>query len=36
MTALVNLNLISDLQKFGAAEVNACVSCGKFSGRISM
>jgi len=28
MTALVNLNLITDLQKFGAAEVNACVSCG--------
>lgn len=28
MTATVNLNLITDLQKFGAAEVNACVSCG--------
>jgi heterodisulfide reductase subunit C2 len=28
MTAVVNLNLIGDLQKFGAAEVNACVSCG--------
>lgn len=28
MTTLANLNLITDLQKFGAAEVNACVSCG--------
>ena len=25
---IVNLNLITDLQMFGAAEVNACVSCG--------
>src|SRR5664279_2126703 len=28
MTTLVNLNLITDLQKFGAAEINACMSCG--------
>jgi ferredoxin/nitrate reductase gamma subunit len=28
MTTLVNLNLITDLQKFGAADINACVSCG--------
>ena len=28
MTTLVNLNLITDLQKFGAADINACMSCG--------
>lgn len=28
MSTLVNTDLLSDLQKFGAAEVNACFSCG--------
>lgn len=28
MATLVNPNLITDLQKFGAADVNACFSCG--------
>ena len=28
MTSTVDLGLITDLQKFGAAEVNACFSCG--------
>jgi len=28
MSALIDLDLITDLQKFGAAEVNACFSCG--------
>lgn len=28
MSTLVNPNLITDLQKFGAADVNACFSCG--------
>ena len=30
MTTLVNLNLITDLQMFGAAEINSCVSCGNW------
>ena len=28
MTSMINTELLSDLQKFGAAEVNACFSCG--------
>lgn len=28
MSTLVNPNLITDLQKFGAADINACFSCG--------
>ncbi|HEY3408367.1 MAG TPA: 4Fe-4S dicluster domain-containing protein, partial [Propionicimonas sp.] len=28
MATLVNPNLITDLQKFGAADINACFSCG--------
>lgn len=28
MSTVVNVNLITDVQKFGAAEVNACYSCG--------
>jgi heterodisulfide reductase subunit C len=28
MSTLVNVNLIGDLQKFGAADINACFSCG--------
>ncbi len=28
MTSVVNPNLITDLQKFGAADINACFSCG--------
>lgn len=28
MTALVDINLLSDLQRYGAADVSACFSCG--------
>ncbi len=28
MTAIADTNLLADLQKFGAAEINACFSCG--------
>jgi nitrate reductase gamma subunit/ferredoxin len=28
MTALVDVNLLSDLQRYGAADVSACFSCG--------
>ena len=28
MTTMINTELLADLQKFGAAEVNACFSCG--------
>ncbi|MCE1174003.1 MAG: 4Fe-4S dicluster domain-containing protein, partial [Propionibacteriales bacterium] len=28
MATMVNPNLITDLQKFGAPDINACYSCG--------
>lgn len=28
MTAVVNPNLITDLQRFGGTDINACFSCG--------
>ena len=28
MSTVVNQNLITDMQKFGGADINACYSCG--------
>jgi ferredoxin len=36
MTAVADTNLLADLQKFGAAEINACFSCGNCTATCPM